>query len=218
MAPRPLPVVGGNLALDFANTVDNPWGPTRHDHLGGYDDLLAWSERAGTLPARLRPAPDPEEVLRRAHKLRDALNDVFGAAADGTGDLADRWPRLRPFVTEAMAAASLDEGRAPKAASRDGAAAPEAASSAGGAATTVVVGARWSWAGSDDPVAVLHPVAVAAAELLTGADLRLVKRCAGCPWLFVDRSRNHSRRWCDMADCGTVEKVQRYVARRRARL
>jgi predicted RNA-binding Zn ribbon-like protein len=44
-----------------------------------------------------------------------------------------------------------------------------------------------------------------------------VRRCADCPWLFVDRSRNHSRRWCDMADCGTEQKKQRYVARRRTR-
>jgi len=118
------------------------------------------------------------------------LNDVFGAAADGAGDLADRWPRLRPFVTGAMAAAVLDDDADPP---------------------------RWSWALPDDPTAMLHPVAAVAADLLTGPDLRLVKRCGGCPWLFVDRSRNHSRRWCDMADCGTAVKMRRYVARRRER-
>lgn len=185
--PRALPVVGGHLALDFANTVDNPLGPTRHDHLGDYDDLLAWSERAGTLVTGSPRPRKPGEVLGRAHELRDVLNDVFGAAADRTGDVAERWPALRPFVARAIAAAALDDQM------------------------------RWSWPIRDDPAAMLHPVAVAAAELLTGPDLRLVKRCSGCPWLFVDRSRNHSRRWCDMADCGTVEKMQRYVSRRRER-
>ncbi|MFS0885996.1 CGNR zinc finger domain-containing protein [Aeromicrobium sp. 179-A 4D2 NHS] len=44
-----------------------------------------------------------------------------------------------------------------------------------------------------------------------------VKRCGRCPWLFVDRSKNASRRWCDMNDCGRAEKIERYVARRAER-
>jgi predicted RNA-binding Zn ribbon-like protein len=63
----------------------------------------------------------------------------------------------------------------------------------------------------------LWPVAHAAAALLTGPDVYRVKQCAGCPWLFLDRSRNGSRRWCAMTDCGTNEKIRRYVARRAAR-
>lgn len=195
-APRELPIVGGHLALDLANTVDNPAGPTRHDHLTGYDDLLTWSLRAGTVTddqaARLRRRAarrraDAAATLQRAHALRDALNDTFGAVADGSGDPASHWPRLRPSVADAAAAVTLQTDPDPH---------------------------RWSWPQSDDLAAPLHPVAYAAADLLVSKDLHRVKRCAGCPWLFLDRSRNHSRRWCDMADCGTVQKMQRYVARR----
>jgi predicted RNA-binding Zn ribbon-like protein len=125
--------------------------------------------------------------LRQAHGLRDVLNDVFGAVADGAGDLASHWLRLRPYVTDAVAAITLHTDTDPH---------------------------RWSWPQSDDLAAPLHPVAYSAADLLVSDDLHRVKRCAGCPWLFLDGSRNKSRRWCDMADCGTAQKMQRYVARR----
>lgn len=197
--PRELPIVGGHLALDFANTVDDPEGPARHDHAATYDDLLRWSVRVAVLDephaARLRAAAEhrPGDALaavRRGHELRDVLNDVFGAIADGTEDVAARWTRLRPFVADAVATAELETGASTH---------------------------RWSWPDVDEPAALLHPVASAAADLLVSPDLARVKRCARCPWLYLDRSRNRSRRWCDMADCGTTEKMGRYVARRAAR-
>jgi predicted RNA-binding Zn ribbon-like protein len=197
--PRELPIVGGHLALDLANTVDDPLGPARHDHAATYPDLIRWSLRVGTLDeeraAQLRRAAEhvpgaAEAALQRAHELREILGDVFGAVADGADDLAARWTRLRPFASDAVAAAGLDTGSGTH---------------------------RWSWPGVDDLEVVLHPVAAAAADLLVSADLGRVKRCARCPWLYVDRSKNRSRRWCDMADCGTAEKMGRYVARRAAR-
>ncbi|TQM38133.1 CGNR zinc finger domain-containing protein [Pseudonocardia cypriaca] len=197
--PRELPIVGGHLALDFANTVDDPLGPTRHDHAATYPDLVRWSLRVGTLDEQraaglqraAEQAPEAAEgALRRAHELRDVLNDLFGAVADGADDIPARWTRLRPFAAAAVAAADLDSGEGPH---------------------------RWSWSGADDLEGVLHPVAAAAADLLVSPELGRVKRCARCPWLYVDRSKNRSRRWCDMADCGTAEKMGRYVARRAAR-
>jgi predicted RNA-binding Zn ribbon-like protein len=197
--PRELPIVGGHLALDFANTVDDPLGRNRHDHAATYADLLRWSVRVGTLDeqraerlgrAAERTPEAADAALRRAHELREVLGDLFGAVADGAGDIPGRWTRLRPFAVAAAAAADLDTGAEPH---------------------------RWSWSGADDLEVVLHPVAAAAADLLVSAALPRVKRCAGCPWLYLDRSKNRSRRWCDMADCGTAEKMGRYVARRAAR-
>ena len=49
------------------------------------------------------------------------------------------------------------------------------------------------------------------------ADLAVLHGCAGCRWLFLDRSRGRGRRWCSMADCGTEAKKRRYVQRRRER-
>jgi predicted RNA-binding Zn ribbon-like protein len=56
-----------------------------------------------------------------------------------------------------------------------------------------------------------HTVARDAADLLTG-DVRRVKRCPDhdCLWLFHDGSKNLSRRWCAMDDCGARDKVRRF--------
>ena len=75
-------------------------------------------------------------------------------------------------------------------------------------------GFAWEWAEGDQPLErMLWPVVRSAAELLTSDKLSLVKQCAGCGWLFVDRSRNHSRRWCDMRYCGNRAKARRFYAR-----
>jgi predicted RNA-binding Zn ribbon-like protein len=81
---------------------------------------------------------------------------------------------------------------------------------------------RWRWAGDaeSEPALdrVLWPVARSAAELLTSDDLAAVRECAApdCRWLFLDRSRNRSRRWCAMATCGNRSKARRHYRRGRA--
>ncbi|MDX1575490.1 MAG: CGNR zinc finger domain-containing protein, partial [Kiloniellales bacterium] len=76
------------------------------------------------------------------------------------------------------------------------------------------------WGGaSDDPARVLWPVARAAVDLLTGPEVGRLRECAGrdCHWLFLDRSKNGSRRWCAMANCGNAAKARRHRARSRRR-
>ena len=205
--PRVLPIVGGHLALDFANTVDDPEGPERYDHAGTYPELVAWSARIGIV------RPDQAEVLvtaaqkhpragsaalERAHLLRDILIETFtevaaiasgrSAATEGSTPAA-RWEELRPYVADAMAHAEL-----------------------------AWKGSTYQlrWADITRLDAMLWPVGLAAGDLITSTQLSRVKKCAGCPWLFLDQSKNLSRRWCAMNDCGTHEKIRRYVTRRAA--
>lgn len=194
---RELPIVAGHLALNFANTVDDPQGPARHDHAATYDDVVRWSVRVGTVTGQdaewlLRSAArhrrEAGTICARAHELRDALNNVFGGVVDRVTDVDRRWTPVAPFVADAFGAASV----APSNLGR----------------------IRWVWPMTGDLAVVLHPIAVAASELLVGEALPRVKRCARCPWLFLDGSRNGSRRWCDMNDCGKAEKMERYVRRR----
>jgi len=86
-----------------------------------------------------------------------------------------------------------------------------------GVLTTGDSGLQWEWKEECDPVRPLWPVVDAATELLTSGDLGRLKLCAGCHWLFLDASRNYSRRWCTMEVCGTHEKARRYVEKRAAR-
>src|SRR4051812_35226979 len=81
----------------------------------------------------------------------------------------------------------------------------------------LVPGQGWAWP-DGDPMAPVHRLAHAAAGLLCDPEaMALLHTCAGCCWMYLDRSRNHSRRWCSMADCGTEAKKRRYVATRRSR-
>jgi predicted RNA-binding Zn ribbon-like protein len=198
-------LVGGNLALDLVNTHGGHPGPSAEDEvLHGYDDLVAWGRHAGVLTQaearrllqRARRSPDDaRRAFQRAVRLRGYLHELFGAVAAGRPPPGRCVAALRSDEAEALARAELVGG--------DG-------------------GFRWSWARDDDLARPLRPLVHAAVELLTAdpgqrADhLRRVKRCDGCAWLFIDESKNRSRRWCSMDDCGTDEKMRRYVARRAA--
>jgi len=206
--PRELPILGGHLALDFANTVDDPEGHEQYDHAGTYPELLGWSARIGILrpdqaeelstAARQHPRA-ASNALKQAHDLRGSLNEIFSKIAainSGQGGHADHsiigahWAELRPFVTDALDHAEL--------VAADG---------------TYQLG--WPMTARLD--AMVWPIAVAATELLTAPQLSRVKKCAGCPWVFLDQSKNFSRRWCAMEDCGTHEKIRRYVTKRAAK-
>lgn len=75
----------------------------------------------------------------------------------------------------------------------------------------------WTWDQPRAPERMLWEVARSAAELLTSEDRHKIRRCAGdeCGWLFLDTSRNHSRQWCVMRDCGNRAKVRRFRERLR---
>ncbi|MET7834642.1 ABATE domain-containing protein [Micromonospora sediminicola] len=192
-------LVGGNLALDFINTRSGPpVGSPDDDVLTGYPELLAWSVYAGALSE-----PEAEALRRLSHddpagsrtafarslRIRDDLDDVFRAVA------ADRSPdtsvlaRLRDDEADALGHARLDQGRT----------------------------FGWTWRDDQTLARPLRPVVHAAVQLLTTGALDRIKGCGGCRFLFNDESKNRSRRWCSMDDCGTSEKMRRYVAARRTR-
>jgi predicted RNA-binding Zn ribbon-like protein len=193
--------VGGALCLDFTNTVSARGFPGPTDRLASYHDLVAWSEGAGALShataaalldeAGRHPA-QAEQVVRHACALREALYRIFAAQIAGQlpddGDLA----LLNAAVGAAMGHLRLQPGQSC---------------------------CVWSWeAGTQALDQMLWPIVRSAADLLTSGDLSRVRQCAGdrCGWLFVDRSKNHSRRWCDMAECGNVAKVRRHRRRKAA--
>jgi predicted RNA-binding Zn ribbon-like protein len=196
-----LRLIGGNLALDFANTAEGtPEGEIEQEHLLSYEDLMFWGHRLGFLSwedgerllrkARERPA-EAEAVFARALGFRAHLHELFRAVAEGDNPPAESVEVLRRFESEAISHARL-------------------APSGGD-------GFVWKWALGDDLAGVLWPVAHSATELLVSGPLGRVKGCAGCNWLFVDESKNKSRRWCSMEECGAHAKMRRYVARRAAK-
>ena len=179
---------GGHPVLDLVNTVyGQPDGPVEADVLAAPEDLVTFARRVGVADQTTRASLG---ALRWALALRAAVDAVLRAR------LAGEDPPARPrAVVEAAARAALGAAHL----GRRGHA------------------LAWTWPPSD-PRTPVHRLALAAVGLLTSeADLAVLHRCAGCRWLFLDRSRGAGRRWCSMADCGTEAKKRRYVQRRRQR-
>ncbi|GIJ43394.1 hypothetical protein Val02_02800 [Virgisporangium aliadipatigenens] len=187
-------LVGGNLALDFVNTrVGPPDGPPDDDALTGYPELLAWAVHAGALTeaeaAPLHRGAGTAAAFARALRTRDHLDGTFRALAAGREPSAATLARLRDDGVDALRHASLARGDA----------------------------FVWSWREDRTTGRPLRPVVHAALHLLTTGPLERIKGCAGCSFLFLDESKNRSRRWCSMDDCGAAAKMRRYVAARRTR-
>ncbi len=75
-------------------------------------------------------------------------------------------------------------------------------------------GCAWRWDPGSDLLAPLWPIVAAAVELLTHGPADHIKPCHACRFLFIDHSKNSSRRWCSMDDCGKTAKIARYLQRR----
>ncbi len=79
----------------------------------------------------------------------------------------------------------------------------------------------WDWTvGPEHLDSVLWPVVWSAAELLTSEAVKRVGQCADekCGWIFWDSSRNKTRRWCDMKDCGNRAKFRRHYQKTREQI
>ena len=190
-------LTGGVLCLDFANTVDNRPAQPR-ELLKSYDDLVAWAEQAGVLQPELavklraeatRRPDAAAAALDGARALREAAHAVLTAAVRGEEAPADSLGMLEAAVAPSLARRRLVQ-------------------TAGGFA--------WVWTYDDAALdGLLAPVVESAATLLTSPELARVRECEAdtCGWLFLDRSRNRSRRWCDMSVCGNRAKVRRHYQR-----
>jgi predicted RNA-binding Zn ribbon-like protein len=144
-----------------------------------------------------RQAADrPEEataVLLRAIALRDSIYEIFAAIAHRQSPHATDLITLNAALSETLARSQI---------------------------APTDTGFIWQWAGDGDALdRPLWSIARSAADLLTSDDLQRVGQCAddrGCGWLFLDASRNHTRRWCDIRDCGNRAKAHRHYERKRS--
>lgn len=203
--------VGGRLCLDFVNTVggrvSTPRAAARTfadrvvgEKLTSYGDLVGWSQLAGVVTARdregllrtsrTRPS-EAARVYRRSLALREAAYRLVKAALEGWEPRHEDARVLNQEVSVARTHERL---------------------------VGTSEGFTWEW---DDRGPLLErvvwPLACSVADLLTSPDRARVRQCGGleCGWLFLDTSRNHSRQWCDMGDCGNLAKVRRFRQRHR---
>jgi predicted RNA-binding Zn ribbon-like protein len=193
----PFQFTAGNLSLDFTNTVDNRRAANEVDLLANYSDFLAWVLEAKVLTPgqthRLSELAEKNTVqagaaLRRVLQIREAIYAIFSAIAEGRAVPESSLCVLNSAVQQANAHARIVPANR---------------------------GFIWHRIGPESLASPLWPLVMDAAELLTSGQLGLVRECAAenCGWLFLDTTKNHRRRWCDMKTCGNRNKARRYYQR-----
>ena len=199
----PFQYVGGDPALDLVNTVDWTSRGPENDRLIDFAGLTRWAEGAGVLSRKIgtalrrRAATKPreaEDAYQAALQARQVLQRLFSSIAEGkpAGDEVDDFNRLLGHAVGHMRVVS-----------------------AGGARTG---NRKWrlGWEHLETRLdAVVWPVLWSAASLIFSDEAALIRICGGadCGWMYVDRSRNGLRRWCQMETCGTREKSRRRYER-----
>jgi predicted RNA-binding Zn ribbon-like protein len=188
----PLPrSVSGHPALDFVNTAVFSQDDPATDVLRSGDRFLAWADREG-LPAAdagSLPSATANGLLQDAVRLRRSMREVMEALAAGSPPGLAALAPLRDAGAEAVRHAT----------------------------PSFVAGAlTWEWSASAAH-APLWSLATSALDLVRTGRTDRIKRCPGCGFLLLDATKNGRRRWCSMDDCGTQEKMRRYVAKRAGR-
>lgn len=194
--------VGGAECLDFVNTLHWRGTDAPIERLSTYDDMLSWAAYGGLVEtpqaaqlrelAREQPA-EAAHVLQRAWTLREGLHRIVTAERQRRAPAEDDVALLNGELGNALAHASL---------TRDGG------------------GYRLWWRDLGERLdAPLWQVTRSAADLLTSPLRGKIRLCANepCGWLFIDESKNASRRWCSMALCGSRIKMRDYYRRKQGR-
>jgi predicted RNA-binding Zn ribbon-like protein len=191
-------LVAGHVALDFVNTLDYRYDPDRLiDLLPSYERFLTFcrqSEVISTPQTRklldgLREL-DSQRIHREVIELREALYFLILSAVHGRSPDESHLRTLNRFLSEAPAVGKV----------------------------------TWHKRGfvrsfrdiTERPDGPLRQLVDAGVSLITSTDILKVRECGEktCRWFFLDKSKNHSRRWCDMQLCGNRSKAKRFYARK----
>lgn len=194
------------LCIEFTHTKGWAARDRSDDELVDYRALVAWAEAQGALDPRraaaLRRAaaanPDAaSRALGRAVELRALLYRILTAVGRGAASDDSDLSALNRWLREANRQVELVRTES---------------------------GYAWGWREADGGAGdrldrAVWPVVRSAAALLTSTEPDRLKLCEAddCGWLFIDASRNRSRRWCDMSDCGNRAKARRHRERQRSR-
>ncbi len=183
-------LVAGHPALDLVNTLD--WrfreeGP--EELLKSYADLLRFCQQSGIPTAKRGRRARDTRVLKLCIELREAIAEILYARLDGRDPLTRSLKTLERTVKAASIEQQLrwKHGRL-----------------------------EWDWNQLDAEFP-LWALAMSASDLLGSDAVEMVRACDNpdCRWLFLDTSKNHTRRWCDMKLCGNRMKARRFKAQRK---
>ncbi|UCF95833.1 MAG: CGNR zinc finger domain-containing protein [Spirochaetaceae bacterium] len=182
------------LSLDFTNTLDYRHSDNSTESLTSYERFLDWAvekniteqDAADKLKYSER---EPEEALNRVLQLRELLYRLLSAAAMKKHVAEEDLDCFNSHLAEALGHTRITQ--------TDG-------------------GFDWSCRpGGGGSEWIVYTIVKSAADLLVSNQLDRLRVCANpqCGWLFLDSSRNRSRRWCSMDSCGNRAKARRFYKR-----
>jgi predicted RNA-binding Zn ribbon-like protein len=188
--------------LDFNNTVSWHSDGAKEERLQTFPDLVEWGREAGTLSIGSAHALKEESkrhprkafaALSRALEVRQLIHSVLSDLARGKRVNEVDMASMNARVIEALVATRI---------------APDGN-------RTLTFRRLWS-SQPADLYQLMRPALVDAGNLLLSRDLEKIRTCANdqCGWLFLDTSRNHMRRWCEMRVCGNRAKARRHNERK----
>jgi len=189
----------GHLSLDFTNTLEWRKRSEPIEYLSGYADLLLWGNIVGLLKKE-----EVESLLEQSHLIQDEVNAIYNRAITLREALYRMFSAIANTSQPALADVSVLNTELAIALSHR-------------TIEWTDQGFQWGWEQANNHLdSLLWHVATSAAELLTSDLLERVGECQGidCGWLFIDTSKNHSRRWCNMDSCGNRAKARRHYKRK----
>ena len=195
----PFELVGGHPTLDLVNTLDWRFRETgSQELLLSYDDLLRFTNQSGILTAKqirqmVRNGNDraAADAVVACRELREAAAEIFYAVVDDRTPAASQIKIVERCFKEARERQRLEWS-----------------------GSHLI----WEWPASEyGPDLPFWILSISTARLLLSDDMRLLRACEkpDCRWLFLDTSKNHTRRWCDMKICGNRMKARRFKAQHR---
>jgi predicted RNA-binding Zn ribbon-like protein len=192
-------LIGGHSALDLVNTLDWRFRDSGTEELlASFDDLLRFAAQSELLTAKqirqiVRTTSESAAAgtLVACRELREAAAEVLYAAVEERTPAASQLKTLERFFKEARNHQRL-AWSAPR--------------------------LRWEWPASESAELLLWVLSLSVARLLISEDMHRLRACEkpDCRWLFLDTSKNHTRRWCDMKLCGNRMKARRFKAQHKA--
>ena len=193
---------GGDVSLDFANTVDVRPTSSPKELIPTFEDLASWGRQTGLLntadEAALRKiakqnSEKAENTRKLAIEVRECMFQIFSRVAEGQKVPKDVLKEWNQIVRRSMTHYEMMRNQE---------------------------GLSWHLRPEDLELdSLLWPVVHSAVRLLTGPNASRIRKCAApnCDWLFLDTSKRGNRRWCDMTVCGNRAKARRFYSRKRAK-
>jgi predicted RNA-binding Zn ribbon-like protein len=190
-----LSIDGGVLCLNFVNTVHDYTAPMPYDYFQNYENWLEWVARLEVLPkSRLKEikSAEPEakeKMLKQVREARSVLHRLFRSVARKEPVDAGVMNAFNLLLSQSLSAVRLckgDEGPVQD----------------------------WAWdeMGNEGAIRVITKSAY---DLIVEGSFNRIKECGMCGWLFLDQSKNNSRRWCSMQACGSMHKAKKYYYRKK---